>query len=99
MSVIDRVSLARQNVVVHDALRVSQQMQIFEGRQSTAVKPTVPGAMSIRLKRSYLTQGIVSTLKPEFEDCVRIARSTGLPLKLVQQAALNSADLEWGNTS
>lgn len=45
---------------------------------------------SIRVKRAFLPGGQQVTVKPEFEDCARVARATGLSLKTVQQAALDA---------
>lgn len=47
---------------------------------------------SVTVKRGFLPSGEQASAKPEFEDCARVARATGLPLSVVQEAALRTSE-------
>jgi pyridinium-3,5-bisthiocarboxylic acid mononucleotide nickel chelatase len=55
--------------------------------RETTVVETPLGTVRVKVARR---DGAVLNASPEFDDCVRIARDTGTPLKDVQAAALKA---------
>jgi pyridinium-3,5-bisthiocarboxylic acid mononucleotide nickel chelatase len=53
---------------------------------------------SVRIKRARF-EGVVVNLAPEFEDCRKLAKSSGAPLKEIINAATAAAKVQHGNSS
>ncbi|NYT01181.1 MAG: nickel pincer cofactor biosynthesis protein LarC [Methanosarcinales archaeon] len=84
---LERISLRVMRETGSLGLRIFPVMhRLVAGRRGMLVKATLGGAVhEAKVKVSFLGQEVLN-VKPEFEDCKRIASATGLPLKEVARA-------------
>lgn len=74
-------------------LRVMKLSERREAARRTETVATIYGPVSCKIG-TY--QGAIVSLSAEYEDCRRLAREKGVPLKEVQQAALQEIRRRWG---